>query len=393
MQVPLCQVTDLFQAGDAGYTLYRIPGLVVASRGILLAYGEARRDASGDWGQIDLYMRRSTDNGRSWSPPLALQGDHSAVLKNPVALRQGLASSDEHTHSNPVAIADRLAADAGSVVHLLYCVEYARCFYRRSDDDGQTFSAPVELTPALEALRPEYDWRVLATGPGHGIQLRNGCLLVPVWLSTGTGGHGHHPSCVTTLYSDDHGATWQAGEIALRHAEPVLNPSESSLLELEDGRVLLNARSESLCNRRVITLSDDGRSHWSPPHFDEQLFEPICCAGLVRLSGADGQGRSRILFSNPDSLSGGRYASPGSAWPRENLTVRLSYDEGRSWPIARVLDAGPSGYSDLAVGADGMLYCFYERGSLDGDGYHTAALALARFNLEWLTAGQDSLGG
>ncbi len=71
-----------------------------------------------------------------------------------------------------------------------------RCFYIRSDDDGLTFTKPVEITATFDQFRPEYDWKVLATGPAHGIQLKSGRLLVPVWLSPGTGGHAHRP-CVT----------------------------------------------------------------------------------------------------------------------------------------------------------------------------------------------------
>ena len=104
---------------------------------------------------------------------------------------------------------DRARVKAG-VVHLLTCVEYCRCFYQRSDDDGATFSKPVEITKAFEGFRPSYSWQVLATGPGHGVQLKSGRLVVPVWLSTGTIGNGHRPSVCATIYSDDDGATWKA---------------------------------------------------------------------------------------------------------------------------------------------------------------------------------------
>ena len=88
-----------------------------------------------------------------------------------------------------MAIVDRQSG----VIHFLFCAEYARCYYVRSKDDGQTWTEAVDITATFDAFRPDYDWRVLATGPGHGIQLQNGRLLVPVWLSTGTGGHAHRP--------------------------------------------------------------------------------------------------------------------------------------------------------------------------------------------------------
>ena len=214
---PLLVEGDLFQADHGGYAHYRIPGLVVTARGTLLAYCEARKSTRGDWGTIDILMRRSTDGGRSWEPPRKVADPPAGVTKNPVALAQKLAQPGEITLNNPVAIADTKTG----AVHFLYCVEYARCFYRRSDDDGRTFTEPVEITPAFERFRPEYDWKVLATGPGHGIQLSGGRLLVPVWLSTGTGGHAHRPSAVSVIYSDDHGETWRRGDIVAAHPDPV----------------------------------------------------------------------------------------------------------------------------------------------------------------------------
>jgi hypothetical protein len=159
--------TDLFAAGEDGYATYRIPGIVVTGRGTILAYCAARKDGIGDWADIDVALRRSTDGGRSWQP------------------RRILVDADRATADNPTAIVDRKTG----AVHFLYQVNYARCFYMRSDDEGQAFSPAVDITSVFEQFRPEYDWNVIAPGPGHGIQLDNGRLLVPVWLSTG--GHKH----------------------------------------------------------------------------------------------------------------------------------------------------------------------------------------------------------
>ena len=217
---PLFEKTTLFTAGDAGYSLYRIPGLVVTARGTVLAYCEARRSDRGDWGTIDVLLRRSTDGGRHWLPPQHIAHHGPPVPRNAVVLEKKLAGESDRTVNNPVAIADR-----DGTVHFLYCAEYARCFLMESRDQGETWSAPVDITATFDRFRPEYAWRVLATGPGHGIQLRSGRLLVPVWLSTGTGGGGHRPSVVATIYSDDHGRTWERGTIA---GVPDTRPSLSS---------------------------------------------------------------------------------------------------------------------------------------------------------------------
>jgi sialidase-1 len=217
--------------------------------------------------------------------------------------------------------------------------------------------------------------------------------VVPVWLSTGTGGNAHRPSAVATIFSDDSGKTWQRGDIVAGETDPLTNPNETVVAQLADGRVMLNMRSESKEHRRAVSISPDGATHWSRPVFDEQLKEPICMASLCRLSDQKTSDRNRLLFANPDNPDGaGKNESPGRMHYRKNLTVKLSYDEGQTWPVARVLEPGTSGYSDLAVGPHGTIYCFFERGSTTGrDQFSTHALTLARFNLEWLSAGKDRL--
>jgi flavin-dependent dehydrogenase len=392
LEVPATQTTalekiDVFEAKTGGYMLYRIPGIVVTAKGTVLAYCEARKSASGDWGTIDILLRRSTDGGRTWGEPHRLADVPGPKQKNPVALKQKLATNDEVTYNNCTLFADR----AGPV-HALFCLEYARCFYLRSDDDGRTWSKPVEITKAFEAFRSEFDWKVLATGPAHGIQLRSGRLVVPVWLSTGTGGHAHRPSVTATIYSDDSGSTWHRGDIAVPSTPEWIDPNEAVVVELADGRVMLNVRSWSKQHRRLVTTSPDGATGWKKPKFDDALLEPICMASIVRhsLAGEAG-GRNRILFANPHWLerADGK-AQPGFGRDRKNVSVKLSYDEGQTWPVSKSLEAGFSGYSDLAVLPDGTILCFYERGSIDGkNNFATGRLTVARFNLAWLTDGAD----
>ena len=201
------------------------------------------------------------------------------------------------TYNNPVAVGDR----ERDTIHLLFCLEYERCFVIHSDDEGVTFTKPAEITDAFAKFRHSYNWKVIATGPGHGIQLKNGRVLVPVWLSTGEA--GHRPSVVATIFSDDHGKTWQAGEIAIPSTAEWINPSETALVELADGRVMLNARSESTANRRLVAFSPNGADGWSKPIFAEDLREPVCMGSLQRLSLKPASDKNRILFANPDNLS------------------------------------------------------------------------------------------
>lgn len=365
---------NLFTARQDGYHNYRVPGIVRSPGGVILATAEARRGGGGDWDSNDILLRRSLDHGVTWEARQVVV-DHAAYGPGPV--------------SNFVMISDT----QDGVLHALYCHNYARLFAMRSTDDGATFSAPVEITEMLMPFREQYPWRVIATGPGHGIQLRNGRLVVPVWMSDGSGsefgaGHlGHRPSEVATIYSDDHGATWSCGEIFVHTDARVHNPSETLAVELSDGRVLCNIRSEAKENRRLIAISPDGSSNWTTPAFDDALLEPVCMASLLRLDQRAADGSTIFLFANPDNLENELTPTGGNLHhDRKRLTVKMSSDECRTWPVACVLEAGPSGYSDLAEATNGTLLCIYECGMIDRM-TDTRYLTVARFDLTWLETG------
>ena len=388
---PFIERQNLFEEKTAGFVSYRIPGLVVTARGTVLAYCEARKFTGLDWGEIEVHLRRSTDGGRTFDAPRQIAHLGPRLPRNPVIYehesKKTVGGPTEQTVDNPVAIAAR-----DGTVHFLYCVEYMRCFHRRSTDDGITWSPPVEITAAFEPFRAEWPWRVIATGPGHGIQLRSGRLVVPVWLATSQGG-AHGFGVASVIYSDDGGATWHRGDIAVPNDKVTPGTSECIVSELGDGRVMLVARTHAKPNRKVVTFSRDGATGWTKPAFADSLLEPVCMAGLVNLPGPDGAPSSRILFSNPDTLDlAARPAKPGERRDRKNLSVKLSGDNGRTWPVSRVLEPGPSAYSDLAVLPDGTVLCFYESGrGPQAPGtrlWPYTFLTLARFNLDWLAAGR-----
>lgn len=362
---PMLDKVDVFPAGLNGITLYRIPGMVVSNRGTVLAYCEARRNSSSDWGEIEIHLRRSVDGGKTWEPAKQIAHVGSRIEGNPHKKDEG---AHEQTVNNPVAIVDR----STGAIEFLYCINYARCFSMRSLDDGLTWSEPVEITPTFEPFRIKYDWKVIATGPGHGIQLKSGRLVVPIWLAYGTVG-AHAPSASATIFSDDHGKSWQAGDLAVPNEGEFGNPNETMLAELSDGRVMLVSRNVSKANRKLITISPDGVDQWSMPAFHDELWEPICMASILAHPSKSGT----LLFSNPNTMS--RDATgmeiPAGRGKRENLTIKLSRDDGKTWPVRKTLEAGPSAYSDLAVLADGTILCLYEG---------QKKMVCARFNLEWL---------
>jgi sialidase-1 len=141
-----------------------------------------------------------------------------------------------------------------------------------------------------------------------------------------------------------------------------------------------------------VTISYDGATGWSEPRFQEELWEPICMGSLVRLTKTPEQDRNRLLFVNPHNLDRSKgQATPGQSRDRRNLSIQLSYDEGKTWPVNKSLEAGYGGYSDLAVLPSGEILCFYERGDTeDTDSYRLKYLTVASFTLAWLTDGKDS---
>lgn len=392
---PFLRQINLFESGIGGYARYRIPGIAITAKGTILVTCDARQDPKlGDWTNIDLFLRRSTDLGKTWGPPVRM--DHRAALAaadvspNPAAAEQALGAQGQFPFNNQTLVIDRKTGD----ILFIYCLNYARVFQRRSQDEGATWSDPVEIVGALDELRRLYPFKVIATGPNHGIQLRTGRLIVPVWLSRGGGQHGHRPSVVTSLYSDDGGKTWRGGEIAAQETDPCINPNETVAVELLGGGVMFSMRSESMQHRRAITYSANGATGWTRPEFVNDLAEPVCMAGIERLSPLGRPGRGRLVYSYCDNASEVDPNFPAARnFFRKNLTIALSYDDGRNWPVKRVLEPGFAGYSDITVAPDGTLFCLYESGNAGRAGLpnENRYLTLAHFNLEWLTEGRDSL--
>ena len=362
---PILEKNTVFAANTDGIRLYRIPGVVVTTKGTVLAYCEARKNNSSDWGEIEVHLRRSIDGGKTWELQKKIAHSGTRFEGNPTKKVDG---KKEQTVNNPVAIINRQTGN----IHFLYCVNYSRCFSMQSNDDGITWSKPVDITATFEPFRSKYNWNVIATGPGHGIQLKNGRLVVPIWLAYGKPGE-HKPSAAATIFSDDQGKTWKAGDIPLPNEGELGNPNETMITELSDGSVMLVNRNVSKSNRKLITTSPNGATNWTTPFFHPQLWEPICMASIVSHPSNPGT----LIYSNPHTLAldAAKKEIPKGSGKRENLSIKLSRDDGKTWPISKTLEVGPSAYSDLAVLSDGTIICLYEGKEV---------ITLARFNLEWL---------
>ena len=343
----------LFVSGTGGYHTYRIPALAVTTKNTVLAFCEGRRNGRADNGDIDMLVRRSTDGGQTWSKQEVIWNDGPNTCGNPCPV------VDSQTGVVWLLMTWNRGDDAEWQIIQQTSNDTRRVRVTRSKDDGRTWSRPKEITSDVK--KPNWSW--YATGPCTGVQLRTGRhrgrLLIPCdHIEAGTKKYYSH-----VIYSDDHGKTWKLGG-----RTPADQVNECQVAELSDGRLMLNARNYDPRKRlRAVSVSADGGRTWSRLRRDGTLIEPICQASLVRYWPKNAEdGRGILLFSNPASQAA-----------RKCMTVRVSFDDGRSWPAARRLWAGPSAYSSLAVLPDGRIACLYERGRR----HPYQGIALARFRL------------
>lgn len=351
-------ITDVFVAGTDACRTYRIPALIVTREGTLLAFCEGRRNGRSDTGDIDLLVKRSVDGGKTWSPQQVVWDDGANTCGNPCPV------VDQTTDAIWLAMTWNHGQDTENQIKQNTGKDTRRVFVTHSEDDGRTWAKAREIT--TDVKRPE--WRWYATGPGVGIQLARGSckgrLLIPCDHSLAVpddpDGYNSH-----VIYSDDHGRTWRLGGVI----RPAVN--ECQVVELMDGTLLINMRNyDRSQTTRALATSTDGGITWSAVRHDPALVEPICQASLLQYTMQPRDDRNRLLFSNP--------ADPEK---RREMTVRMSEDEGRTWPVSRILWPGPAAYSCLAALPDGGIACLFEA----GEKHPYERIVLARFSRNWLT--------
>lgn len=326
----------LFASGR-GYRAVRIPAIAALDERRLVVVAVGRRRIS-DFGPSDLVIRTSDDGGVTWVPIRVL------------------VRGWWRTVDNPTLVAD----PASGELHLFFQTRYRRLWQRTSRDGGATWGSRVDRTPVVRAASTDaFRVRQVAPGPGAGVALAGGRLVVPVWAASG---RRHKPSATLTIVSDDGGSTWQPGELVAGPGGRYPNPSEASLAPLPDGGAVITFRQRRV-RSRVFSWSPNGATGWSDPSPAPELYEPVCHAALA----AVGE-RGLLAFANPDSRDSSTPALPDGKSARENLTLRWSRDGGRTWEAGEVVDAGPSGYSALAAAprAEGAaaVHIVWEHGRL-----------------------------
>ena len=330
--------TDVFVSGKDGYHTYRIPALLTTTKGTLLAVCEGRKSGRGDAGDIDILLKRSTNGGKSWSKQQVIWDDSTNTCGNPCVVQ------DHETKTIFLLLTHNLGEDHESEIHTGKSKGTRTVWITKSDDDGNSWSKPENITSQTK----DPSWRWYATGPGVGIQIENGehkgRLVIPCDHSERHEGEMESQSHI--IYSDDHGKSWKIGG----SIRPDMNECQVAELSEPKGGLLMSMRNLPKGSNRAQSVSRDGGLTWSAPVRHSDLIDPTCQASILRYAwGATTAGT--LLFSNPANKE-----------RRVNMTLRASFDDGKTWPASKVIYEEGSAYSCLTTLSTGEIGCLYERG-------------------------------
>jgi sialidase-1 len=354
---------DVFTSGKEGYVSIRIPAVLVTKAGTVLAFAEGRERPT-DQAENDIVFKRSTDGGKTWTALKVIHEDGAHSLNNPTVVQDEASGRIFLMYQR---IPAHLKEHSKETATGLDGPDIYRNLLVTSDDDGQTWSKPVDVTATTK--RPQRATTV-ASGPGIGIQLSRGAhkgrIIIPFnegpfWLWQNF-----------AVYSDDGGKSWKYGEDVPNALVPDPKHGQRSqinevqVVEMNDGSVRLNSRQFYGAKVRRTSVSTDGGQTWSPVAELPDLRDPSCMAGTIRYSFDDAVGKGRLIHTGPDSLK------------RDHGTVYLSTDDGATWPVKRELYAGSFAYSVPTRLADGQVGCLFE-----ADNY--GRIVFARFSVDWIS--------
>jgi len=352
------QYNYVFENGKEGYACYRIPAIIKASNGDILAFAEARKKDCDDFGDIDIVMKRSKNKGKTWS----------AVE---IVVDNGLFKSGD-----PAPVIDRFDPEykkgrlfllynngTGSETNVRSGKNVRESLYITSLDNGITWSEPVNITtqvhkPYAPEFNPEYtfkeDWRTIANTPGHAMQFTKGANKKRIYVAAN---HSVGPKTDKDdfnnyrshgFYSDDHGKTWK-----LTPDIDIPGGNESIATELSDGSLLQNIRYQNKAEKhRIIARSTTGGNSWDTAYVSKDLPEPICQGSMISV---EYKKKFYVLFSNPKNQK-----------TRTHMSISSSDDDADTWKYSMLVDEGNSAYSDLVQLKKNEIGIIYERGNKGG---------------------------
>jgi len=359
-----------------GYHNYRIPSLLVTQKGTILAVMEGREDRNHDHAKNDIVLKRSTDNGVSWSVPTVIQEAGDNVVMNPVMVQAQDGTillvyiyfpEKLHTNKRSHGVKQVDAGLKGSTVEKVFVI--------KSTDEGQSWSKPMEITSIAKSNNNSL---YAIAGPGVGITLtrgeHKGRVIIPMSETLLT--EGKKEARNYALYSDDNGKTWVHGQICPASAEGNFGGNEVQMVELEGGKVMVSIRSKG---HRLVSTSNDGGTTWAPLKRHNELPDTGCMSPLLRYKWADDNTPGVLVHIGVTGRPDGR--------KRGQAIIALSYDDGITWPVQRPLYNKNFDYSSLAILDDGTIGMLAE---YDFDGQR-AQIKFANFNRSWIESQSKQL--
>jgi sialidase-1 len=325
----------VFVSGTEGYKTFRIPAVIRAANGNLLAFCEGRVNGGSDFGNIQIVLKRSSDGGKTWGRLQVAASNDTLQAGNSAPV---LDNTDPRYPKGRIF----LFYNTGNVTEskIRQGLGVREAWYKTSVDNGLTWSAPVNIT--LQVHRPKQpqfnkdynfseDWRSYANTPGHAMQFTEGRYKGRIYVaanhSAGPPQKHYADGRAFGYYSDDHGKTFKI-------SDDIKMPggNEAMAAELSGNRLMLNARNQlGNIRQRIIAISYSGGQKWDSVYFDPHLPDPVCQGSILNIGKYRGKNILAVC-NDADTLK------------RNNLTLRISYDEGKTWKENYAVAKAPDGY-------------------------------------------------
>ena len=347
------KAVPVYVSGTEGYKSFRIPAIVKAPNGDLLAFSEGRVHGAGDFGDIKIVLKRSSDQGKTWSALQIVASNDSLQAGNPAPV---VDLTDPRFPKGRIFLFYNTGN--GHEGELRKGNGHRDVFYKTSIDNGKTWSDPVDITTQVNRInQPQVnpawnfkeDWRTYANTPGHALQFERGKYKGRIYVAANHSSGDPKPELrdyqAHGYFTDDHGATFHLSETV-----PFEGSNESTAAEISNNGLMMNSRNQT-GKYRVVSLSKDGGETWDTTFVDDNLPDPICEGSLLNVGIK--KGKSILAFCNNDDTKN-----------RDSLTLRVSFNEGKIWKKKYLIEPKNTGYSDIVKMSRETIGVLYE-----ADGY------------------------